>query len=149
MTQASISTTYLNAMEPLALAEIQRQIKSMPREVVETINVTEAIAYTLNRLPPLYSTTEEGYSWQQKRAEETLMDLIKKVASWGIRAATRPTTNFVTPLMYDVKNSELLEVKKAESSIPKRVDEVHPMFFCKGCISSWRSVFITLETKTL
>ena len=99
MTQATISTTYLNAMEPLALAEIERQIKCMPSEVVATINLTEAIAYTLNRLPPLYSTTKEGYYWQQKRAEETLMDLIEKVATWGIRAATRPTKNFVTPLI--------------------------------------------------
>ena len=121
MTQANISTTYLNAMEPLAIAEIERQMKCMPREVVQRINATEAIAYTLNRLPPLYSTTQEGYCWQLKRAEETLMDLIEKVASWGIRAATRPTKNFVTPLIPKFENSGLLDLKEAEFSIPEPV----------------------------
>jgi hypothetical protein len=121
MTQPNISTTYLNAMEPLAIAEIQGQMKFMPCEVVETINITEAIAYTLNRLPPLYSTTQEGYYWQQQRAKETLMDLITKAASWGIRAATRPETNFSTPLTPELEYPRLLEVKEAELSIPQRV----------------------------
>ena len=121
MTQANISTTYLNAMEPLAIAEIERQMKSMPREAVQRINITEAIAYTLNRLPPLYATTQEGYDWQQQRAEETLMDLITKAASWGIRAAKRPRKKFVTPLITELENSAVLDLKKAEFLIPKRV----------------------------
>jgi hypothetical protein len=121
MTPAKISTTYLNAMEPLAIAEIQQQMKFMPREVVETINITEAIAYTLNRLPPLYSTTQEGYEWQQQRAKETLMDLITKAASWGIRAAKRPATNFSTPLTPELRNPDLLEAQEAELSTSQRV----------------------------
>lgn len=121
MTQPNISTTYLNAMEPLAIAEIQRQMKFMPREVVETINITDAIAYTLNRLPPLYSTTQEGYYWQQQRAKETLMDLITKAASWGIRAAKRPATNFLTTLTPKLGIPGLLEVQEAELPMTQRV----------------------------
>lgn len=121
MTQPNIATTYLNAMEPLAIAEIQRQMKFMPREVVETINITEAIAYTLNRLPPLYSTTQEGYYWQQQRAKETLMDLITKAASWGIRAAKIPAKKFSTPLTSELTDRALLKFTKSDTSTSQRV----------------------------
>jgi len=80
---------YLNAMEQLAIEEIEQQLEKLPKNIAQSINKHEAIAYTLNRLPPLYATTLEGYSWQQQRARETLKDLISKAASWGIRAAQR------------------------------------------------------------
>lgn len=80
---------YRNAMELLAIEEIEQQLKNLPLDIAESINKDEAIAYTLNRLPPLYATTLEGYFWQQKRARETLKDLISKAASWGIKAAQR------------------------------------------------------------
>ena len=80
---------YFNAMEPLAVAEIDRQLQRLPIEVTNSINKGEAIAYALNRLPPLYSTTEEGWHWQQARAKETLQDLICEAADWEIKAARR------------------------------------------------------------
>ncbi|WP_413278512.1 late competence development ComFB family protein [Floridanema evergladense] len=76
-------------METLVIEEIERQLQSLPENLAGTINPTEATAYALNRLPPLYATTSEGYFWQQKRAKETLKDLISKAASWGIKAAQR------------------------------------------------------------
>ncbi|MFB2896593.1 late competence development ComFB family protein [Aerosakkonemataceae cyanobacterium BLCC-F50] len=78
---------YRNAMELLAIEEIEQQLQNLPKNLAESINRNEAIAYALNRLPPLYATSLEGYFWQQKRARETLKDLISKAASWGIKAA--------------------------------------------------------------
>ncbi|MGA9382335.1 MAG: late competence development ComFB family protein [Phormidium sp.] len=80
---------YRNAMELLVIEEIEQQIQNLPHNLGESINKNEAIAYALNRLPPLYATTLEGYFWQQKRARETLKDLISKAANWGIKAAQR------------------------------------------------------------
>ncbi|MFB2892875.1 late competence development ComFB family protein [Aerosakkonemataceae cyanobacterium BLCC-F50] len=80
---------YRNAMELLAIEEIEQQLQNLPQEIAKSINKNEAIAYALNRLPPLYATSVEGYFWQQKRARETLKDLISKAASWGIKAAQR------------------------------------------------------------
>lgn len=78
---------YRNAMELLAIEEIEQQLQSLPQNIAKSINKNEAVAYALNRLPPLYATSLEGYFWQQKRARETLKDLIYKAASWGIKAA--------------------------------------------------------------
>lgn len=83
------ASLYRNAMELLVIEEIERQLHSLPQNLTASINKHEAIAYALNRLPPLYATSSEGYSWQQKRARETLKDLISKAASWGIKAAQR------------------------------------------------------------
>lgn len=80
---------YRNAMEMLVIEEIEQQLQNLPQHLTESINNNDAIAYALNRLPPLYATSLEGYFWQQKRAKETLKGLISKAASWGIKAAQR------------------------------------------------------------
>ncbi|MGK7901229.1 MAG: late competence development ComFB family protein [Hormoscilla sp.] len=83
-------------MEPLAIEEIDRQMQQLPLHVANSINKADAIAYALNRLPPLYATTEEGWTWQQERARETLQNLICQAASWGLRAAQRQRKGFAT-----------------------------------------------------
>ncbi len=54
-----------NAMIPLVIVEIEQQLKNLPNEILNSINKIDVIAYTLNRLPPLYYTTKEGWKWQQ------------------------------------------------------------------------------------
>lgn len=91
-------SNYGNAMEPLVIEELEVQLQKLPVEAVEKINKNEAIAYALNRLPALYSTTEEGWYWQQERAREKLADLIAKVVGWAIRKTQKPKGNFIKPL---------------------------------------------------
>jgi Late competence development protein ComFB len=40
------------------------------------LDVGDIAAYALNRLPPLYATTEEGASYQRERAQKELQNLI-------------------------------------------------------------------------
>lgn len=90
---------YGNAMEPLVVAELEKQMQSLPSELAESINLSEAIAYALNRLPPLYSTSEQGWYWQQQRAQETFADLITKAVGWGLAAVQRqPERANISPL---------------------------------------------------
>lgn len=98
MKKTSAGSSYRNAMEPLAAEEIDRQLQKLPGDVVKSINRADAIAYALNRLPGLYSTTEEGWHWQQNRMREKSGDLLAQAASWGIRAAQRKNKTFSTPL---------------------------------------------------
>ena len=92
---------YGNAMEPLVVAELEKQMQSLPSELAESINLSEAIAYALNRLPPLYSTTEQGWYWQQQRAQETFADLIIKAVGWGLAAVQRkPSRANISPLRF-------------------------------------------------
>lgn len=100
--------SYRNAMEPLAIAEVQRQLQALPPEKSQDVNVGEAIAYALNRLPPLYATTVEGWQWHQERGRQSLADLISMAASWGIREAQRKSKSFSTPLVSEDVPEELL-----------------------------------------
>lgn len=82
-------SNYRNAMELLVIEEVDQQLQNLPENVANSININDAIAYALNRLPPLYATSLDGYFWQQKQARKTLKDLISKATTWGIKAAQR------------------------------------------------------------
>jgi hypothetical protein len=75
---------FINVMEELVLTETIAQITAISQgegsanEVTTDaqLDVGDIAAYALNRLPPLYATTEEGASYQRKRAQTELQDLI-------------------------------------------------------------------------
>ncbi|MDB9312557.1 late competence development ComFB family protein [Spirulina sp. CS-785/01] len=90
--------SYHNVTEALAIEEIERQLAKLPVEVTQSINKTDAIAYALNRLPSMYATSQEGYDWQKKRAQESFTRLLAHAAKWGIKAAQRNQKYFSTPL---------------------------------------------------
>ena len=112
MKKSSAGSSYRNAMEPLAAEEIDRQLQRLPGDVAKSINKADAIAYALNRLPSLYSTTEEGWHWQQNRMREKSADLLAQAASWGIRAAQRKNKAFSTPLQQQSEADAALQELK-------------------------------------
>lgn len=69
---------FINVMEELVLSEalaLAAEIETTSDRILDLGDVT---AYALNRLPPLYATTEEGASFQkQKAAEGELQALIR------------------------------------------------------------------------
>jgi Late competence development protein ComFB len=75
---------FINVMEELVLTETISQITAISQgegyaNEVSTdaqLDVGDIAAYALNRLPPLYATTEEGASYQRKRAQTEMQDLI-------------------------------------------------------------------------
>ncbi len=77
---------FINVMEELVLTETIAQITAISQgggsanDVNNDVqlNVGDIAAYALNRLPPLYATTEEGASYQRDRAKKELQDLITK-----------------------------------------------------------------------
>lgn len=107
-------SNYRNAMEPLIIEELELQLQNMPAEEVEKINKAEAIAYSLNRLPVLYATTQEGWDWQQERARESFPDLIAKFVSRGILRSRQPRGDWTTPLPKENTDAEIAleELKK-------------------------------------
>lgn len=102
---------------------IYRQMQQLPLQVANLINKADAIAYALNRLPPLYATTEEGWTWQQERARETQQHLICQAASWGLRAAQRQRKGFYSllqqPQPFQQLQDDNFEPKKGEKKVLK------------------------------
>ncbi len=72
---------FINVMEELVLTEAVAQIAKIEATSDRVLDVGDIAAYALNRLPPLYATTEEGARYQRQRAKEELYDLINQQVS--------------------------------------------------------------------
>jgi Late competence development protein ComFB len=69
---------FINVMEELVITETIGQITAIEVDSDIQLDVGDVAAYALNRLPPLYATTEEGASYQRDRAQKELQDVIAK-----------------------------------------------------------------------
>lgn len=67
---------FINVMEELALTEAISRVAEIEATTDLTLDLGDIAAYALNRLPPLYATTEEGADYQRGRAKDELQGLI-------------------------------------------------------------------------
>lgn len=67
---------FINVMEELVLTEAISRVAEVEVASDCTLDLGDIAAYALNRLPPLYATTEEGASYQRHRAKDDLQNLI-------------------------------------------------------------------------
>jgi hypothetical protein len=82
---------FINVMEELVLSEAITRIAEIEQASDASLDVGDIAAYALNRLPPLYATTEEGANYQRQRAREELQVLIQQQVSEAIaRYLDRP-----------------------------------------------------------
>lgn len=82
---------FINVMEELVLSEAITRVAEIEQTSDSSLDVGDIAAYALNRLPPLYATTEEGANYQRQRAREELQELIQKEVSEAIsRYLDRP-----------------------------------------------------------
>ncbi len=59
---------YINLMEVLVKESVFQELEKLPLKITQSLNVEEIIAYSLNHLPTLYVTSEEGKIEQLKKA---------------------------------------------------------------------------------
>jgi hypothetical protein len=102
---------YHNAIEPLVVQEVERQMQQLPARLVQYLNPAQVIAYALNRLPPMYATSLEGWHRQQQRAKEKMDHQIFMAVRQGLAAVQRDPLKISTPLMFSV-TLELLDGKQ-------------------------------------
>ena len=69
---------FINVMEELVLSEALTLIAEIEIASNQSVDIGDVTAYALNRLPPLYATTEEGASYQRQRAKSDLQGLISQ-----------------------------------------------------------------------
>ncbi|MFP4133172.1 MAG: late competence development ComFB family protein [Halothece sp.] len=75
---ASHRKQFINVMEELVLSEALTLISEVEMASDESIDIGDITAYALNRLPPLYATTEEGANYQKERAKNELKGLVNQ-----------------------------------------------------------------------
>lgn len=82
---------FINVMEELVLTEAIARVAEIEATSDVTLDLGDIAAYALNRLPPLYATTEEGADYQRNRAKDELQALISQQVSEAIaRSLDRP-----------------------------------------------------------
>jgi hypothetical protein len=82
---------FINVMEELVISETIAKIAEIETTSDQTLDVGDIAAYALNRLMPLYATTEEGANYQRERAKQELHELITQQVEAGIsRYLDRP-----------------------------------------------------------
>jgi hypothetical protein len=69
---------FINVMEELVLSEAIARVAEIEASTDRTLDVGDIAAYALNRLPPLYATTEEGAQFQRSKAKEELQGFISQ-----------------------------------------------------------------------
>ena len=67
---------FINVMEELVLTEAIARVAEIEASSERTLDLGDIAAYALNRLPPLYATTEEGATYQRSKAKEELHVII-------------------------------------------------------------------------
>lgn len=72
-----------NALEELVIEEAEAQYKRLGVDVKKRVDLSEVIAYALNRLPPMYATTQRGWVQQRKKADQELVSGIAKTVRNG------------------------------------------------------------------
>ncbi|MEO0488116.1 MAG: late competence development ComFB family protein [Cyanobacteria bacterium P01_A01_bin.123] len=68
---------FINVMEELVLTEAIARVAEIEAANDMTLDLGDIAAYALNRVPPLYATTEEGASYQREKAKVELAQLIE------------------------------------------------------------------------
>jgi hypothetical protein len=104
--------TNRNAMEVLIGEEIEQQLIVYPKKLANYINKLEVAAYALNRLPPLYASSEEGFEKQKKRGRKEFAEQITIAVRQGLAAVQRDPIRTSTPLLSD-EDYEYKELKLA------------------------------------
>jgi hypothetical protein len=82
---------FINVMEELVLTEAIARVAEIEATSDCTLDLGDIAAYALNRLPPLYATTEEGATYQRKHAQEEMRSIIAQQVNEAIaRSLDRP-----------------------------------------------------------
>lgn len=96
--QFNRAINYRNAMESLVVEEVDRQLQRLPAKLVEYISTAEVIAYALNRLPPLYATSEKGWRQQRLRGKNELKNQVGTAVRQAVVAVQRDPLRVANPL---------------------------------------------------
>jgi hypothetical protein len=115
--------TNRNAMELLVDEEIEQQLVVYPKKLAKYINTLEVAAYALNRLPPLYASSEEGFEKQKKRGKNDLGSQITIAVRQGFAAVQRDPIRTSTPLLSheDYEYKELkIALQELADLVPQR-----------------------------
>ncbi len=118
---------FINVMEELVLTEAIARVAEIEATSESSLDVGDIAAYALNRLPPLYATTEEGANFQRQHGKAELQELISQQVSEAIsRSLNRPNDDR-KPVVGKTTGNEVLRQVSAllETYAPQFEQKTH------------------------
>jgi hypothetical protein len=101
-----------NVMEFLVTEEIERQVIRYPTNISRYINRIEVATYALNRLPPLYASSQEGFNRQKLTGRKEYSAEITKAVRQALAAVQKDLLRSSTPLIAE-EDEQLEDAKNA------------------------------------
>lgn len=92
------ANSYKNVMELLVDDEIDRQTCHYSPDEARAINRIEVAAHALNRLPPLYASSQEGIGLQFERGQREYTDQITATVSQALSQIHQEPSRTSTPI---------------------------------------------------
>ena len=94
----------INLIEIIVKEEIYNELQKLPVNIAKFMSIAEVASYTLNRLPPMYISSEEGKVHQMAKIEQ-MRGEIRTAVLQGIGAVMRDPLRKSTPLNLDEVDS--------------------------------------------
>jgi len=133
---------YVNIMEEMVAEEVNRQITVLPQKLAQYIKRRDVETYALNRLPPLYASSKEGWKFQTKKAEKDYEEKIAVAVRHALAAIQRDLLKNSTPLFKD--EHEKASSSKSEEENGKVNTWRHGRYYRLGCAKKYTDEWSTI-----
>ncbi len=112
---------YKNVMEELVDKAIDKEFVKLPKKLAAYLDRRQVATYALNRLPPLYASSEEGENIQKKRARQEMSSEIESAVRHGFAAVRQDPLRNSTPLQKERVSAEALNDYQAADRALKQL----------------------------
>jgi archaellum component FlaC len=112
-------TDYINrnVMEILVSEEIDRQINRLPNNIKQYLNPIEVATYALNRLPPLYASSQQGFNKQKLKGRSEHSVQITQEVRKGLAAIQKDLLRSSIPLMAQTERNIDQDIQEANQAL--------------------------------
>ncbi len=94
----SASYALTNVLEGLVQQEVKNQLVHMANVLPRKVGIDDVSAYVLNRLPPMYATTEQGVAWQTRKAKDQIASQIESTVIQAMMTLSKTPRRLADPL---------------------------------------------------
>ena len=106
-----------NVMEILVSEEIDRQISRLPNNIKKFVNPIEVATYALNRLPPLYASSQQGFNKQKIKGRSEYSVKITQEVRKGLAAVQQDLLRYSTPLTAETERNIDRDIQEAQAAL--------------------------------
>ncbi|HBC41178.1 MAG TPA: hypothetical protein DCZ88_04570 [Pseudanabaena sp.] len=96
----SASYSVTNVLEDLVQQEVKNQLVNMANILPLKVGIADISAYVLNRLPPMYATTQQGLALQNRKAKKQMASQIESAVIQAMMTLSKKPRRLAIPLPY-------------------------------------------------